>query len=78
MGGPKTVKRPSGTGKGSIATKEGLRLGLFPRLESTEYRDFRNKCAHTSWLPRLQSRSGTFLAKFERSPADRWEKLQDC
>ena len=40
---------------------------IFPRLESTECREFQHKCAHTSWLPRRWSSPAGNLQKWEIS-----------
>ena len=49
---------------------------IFPRLESTECRDFRHKCAHTSWLPRRRSWPAGDLQKWEISGKMRDESLR--
>ena len=51
----------------SMSNETWFSAGIFPRLESTECRDFRHKCAHTSWLPRRRSWPAGDLQKWEIS-----------
>ena len=51
----------------SMSNETWFSAGIFPRLESTECRDFRHKCAHTSWLPRGRSWPASDLQKWEIS-----------